>query len=145
MHDVHTERFFKPVMINNIMAVGDGPIKTITLRGSRTTGYAAIMDILNAVLTAAGFLLFLGIAKLLSTCLTLGSGASGGVFWPCMFIGAAVGAGFGSALAGIPPGLALNPVHFAVAGMAAMVGGNDRRGHHRDCRDIRDDSKTTTG
>ena len=33
MHDLHTERFFKPVMINYRMAVGDGPIKTFALRG----------------------------------------------------------------------------------------------------------------
>jgi len=33
MHDLRTERFFKPVMINNMMAVGDGPIKTFALRG----------------------------------------------------------------------------------------------------------------
>ena len=33
MHDLQTERFFKPVMINNMMAVGDGPIKTFPLRG----------------------------------------------------------------------------------------------------------------
>jgi cytochrome c peroxidase len=33
MHDLCTERFFKPVMINNMMAVGDGPIKTFALRG----------------------------------------------------------------------------------------------------------------
>ncbi|KTD50205.1 cytochrome c Hsc [Legionella quinlivanii] len=33
MHNLQTERFFKPVMINNMMAVGDGPIKTFPLRG----------------------------------------------------------------------------------------------------------------
>jgi cytochrome c peroxidase len=33
MHDLETERFFKPVMINNMMAIGDGPIKTFALRG----------------------------------------------------------------------------------------------------------------
>ena len=33
MHDLQTERFFKPVMINGMMAVGDGPIKTFALRG----------------------------------------------------------------------------------------------------------------
>ncbi len=33
MHDLQTERFFKPVMINNMMAIGDGPIKTFPLRG----------------------------------------------------------------------------------------------------------------
>jgi cytochrome c peroxidase len=33
MHDLHTERFFKPRMINNMMASADGPIKTFPLRG----------------------------------------------------------------------------------------------------------------
>jgi cytochrome c peroxidase len=33
MHNLQTERFFKPVMINNMMALGDGPIKTFPLRG----------------------------------------------------------------------------------------------------------------
>jgi cytochrome c peroxidase len=33
MHDLHLERFFKPVMINYMMAIGDGPIKTFALRG----------------------------------------------------------------------------------------------------------------
>jgi cytochrome c peroxidase len=33
MHDLKTDRFFKPVMINNMMAIGDGPIKTFALRG----------------------------------------------------------------------------------------------------------------
>src|SRR2546421_99159 len=33
MHNLQTERFFKPVMINNMMAIGDGPIKTFALRG----------------------------------------------------------------------------------------------------------------
>ena len=33
MHDLQTERFFRPVMINGMMAIGDGPIKTFALRG----------------------------------------------------------------------------------------------------------------
>jgi cytochrome c peroxidase len=33
MHNLQTERFFKPVMINNMMAIGDGSIKTFPLRG----------------------------------------------------------------------------------------------------------------
>jgi cytochrome c peroxidase len=33
MHNLQTERFFKPVLINNMMAIGDGPIKTFSLRG----------------------------------------------------------------------------------------------------------------
>ncbi|TLX53129.1 cytochrome B6 [Stutzerimonas nosocomialis] len=33
MHNLKTERFFKPQEINGRMAIGDGPIKTFTLRG----------------------------------------------------------------------------------------------------------------
>ncbi len=33
MHDLRTERFFKPQMTNGRMSVGDGPIKTFPLRG----------------------------------------------------------------------------------------------------------------
>jgi len=37
MHNLQTERFFKPVMINNMMAIGDGSIKTFPLRGIKDT------------------------------------------------------------------------------------------------------------
>jgi cytochrome c peroxidase len=33
MHDLKTERFFKPKMINGMNEVGDGSIKTFPLRG----------------------------------------------------------------------------------------------------------------
>src|SRR5713101_5856467 len=33
MHNLQAERFFKPVMVNNMMAIGDGAIKTFPLRG----------------------------------------------------------------------------------------------------------------
>jgi cytochrome c peroxidase len=33
MHDLQTERFFKPELVNNAMEVGDGKIKTFSLRG----------------------------------------------------------------------------------------------------------------
>lgn len=33
MHNLKTERFFKPRMINNHSAIGDDPIKTFPLRG----------------------------------------------------------------------------------------------------------------
>ena len=86
-------------------------------------GYATIMDILRGDLTASGFLLLLVVAKLLVTCLTLGSGASGGVFSPAMFLGAALGGCFGSTLLHVLPDLPMTPAHFAYAGMAGMVGG----------------------
>jgi cytochrome c peroxidase len=33
MHNLQTERFYKPMMINRMMASSDGPIKTFSLRG----------------------------------------------------------------------------------------------------------------
>lgn len=33
MHNLKTERFYEPVMVNGRMAAGDGPIKTFVLRG----------------------------------------------------------------------------------------------------------------
>ena len=33
MHDLKTERFYKPRLINGRMAASDGPIKTFPLRG----------------------------------------------------------------------------------------------------------------
>jgi cytochrome c peroxidase len=37
MHDLKTERFFKPVTINGIYAAGDGAIKTFVLRGIKNS------------------------------------------------------------------------------------------------------------
>jgi cytochrome c peroxidase len=33
MHDLHTERFFKQELVNEVVMAGDGPIKTFPLRG----------------------------------------------------------------------------------------------------------------
>jgi len=86
-------------------------------------GYATILDILRNDLTAPVFLLVLVGAKLLVTCLTLGSGASGGVFSPSLFLGAGLGAALGSILHHLVPGMGLTPAHFCVATMAGMVAG----------------------
>lgn len=86
-------------------------------------GYATINDILQSVLTHPSLLLLLCGAKLIATGLTLGSGASGGVFSPSIFIGATFGGMFGLVLQKVFPGLGYSPVAFAIAGMAGMIGG----------------------
>lgn len=87
-------------------------------------GYATIIDILKNLLTSPLFLLLLCVLKILSTSLTLGTGASGGVFSPALFIGATLGAAYGGVLHALCPGLHVPVVLFAVTGMAAMVGGS---------------------
>ena len=85
-------------------------------------GYAAIMDILRDVLTNPWLLLLLFGLKFVSTCLTLGSGGSGGIFSPCLFMGATMGACFGQTMVYLFPQAGVDPVAFSIAGMAAGVG-----------------------
>lgn len=86
-------------------------------------GYSTIMDILNFLLRHPWLLLILFVGKLLATGLTLGSGASGGVFSPSLFLGATVGALFGLFCHWLFPSLDQSNVViiFAIAGMAGMV------------------------
>ena len=86
-------------------------------------GYSTIFDILSGTLDGGGFLVILFVAKLLATSLTLGSGASGGVFSPSLFMGAALGAAYGVALRALFPALHVLPAAFALAGMAGVVAG----------------------
>lgn len=87
-------------------------------------GYATVMDILRGSLSSPWFLPLLAALKLLATCLSLGSGASGGVFSPALFMGAAGGAAFGHLCQVLIPGLDIVIPTFAIAGMAAAIGGS---------------------
>jgi chloride channel protein, CIC family len=87
-------------------------------------GYATIMAILQGVLSDPWFLILLTALKLLATCLSLGSGASGGVFSPALFMGATGGAAFGHLCLAVYPGLDIAIPAFAIAGMAAAVAGS---------------------
>ncbi len=70
-----------------------------------------------------GFLLILALCKTLATSVSLGSGSSGGVFSPSLFIGATLGASFASVVAMMLPGAPVSAPAFAMVGMDAMVGG----------------------
>jgi CIC family chloride channel protein len=87
-------------------------------------GYATIMDILQDSLTDPWFLLLLMVLKLLATSLSLGSGASGGVFSPALFMGACGGAAFGQVCLMLFPEMRVDIPTFAIAGMAAAIGGS---------------------
>lgn len=87
-------------------------------------GYATILDVLTQALSDPWFLIALALLKMLATCLTLGSGASGGIFSPALFMGAAVGAAFGHLAHDLFPALTMPVPAFAVAGMAAAVAGS---------------------
>jgi CIC family chloride channel protein len=86
-------------------------------------GYATIQAILAGPAPAFWLLGLLCLGKALATSLSLGSGSSGGIFSPSLFMGATLGGGFAALLnwAGLP--IALSVPAFAMVGMGAMVGG----------------------
>ncbi len=86
-------------------------------------GYSTVQEVLSGVQMPLYLLAVLFGMKLLATSLTLGSGASGGVFSPALFLGATLGCAYGAILAWGFPGLNISPPAFAVAGMAGVVGG----------------------
>lgn len=86
-------------------------------------GYSTVQAILTGALSSVPLLCGLLVLKLLVTSLTLGSGGSGGIFSPSLYLGAACGAAFGTALGHLVPSLLVSPPAFAVSGMAGMVGG----------------------
>jgi CIC family chloride channel protein len=86
-------------------------------------GYAAIQDILNGGLIVPGLLLILFICKLMATSVSLGSGSSGGIFSPSLFMGATLGGAFGALLHSAYPIAGIDVTGSAIIGMAAMVGG----------------------
>lgn len=86
-------------------------------------GYATIQATLYGQLQGGLFLLLLALAKMFATSVSLGSGSSGGVFSPSLFIGATLGAALASAFQLILPGVPVSAPAFAMVGMGAMVGG----------------------
>ncbi|HZQ36073.1 MAG TPA: chloride channel protein, partial [Dehalococcoidia bacterium] len=67
-----------------------------------------------------GLLLALPLAKLAATSITLGSGASGGVFTPSLFIGATLGGAFGAVIGRLWGGASPEPA-YALVGMGTVV------------------------
>lgn len=79
-------------------------------------------DGLNRILAGEGtlaLLLTLAFVKIFATSLSVGSGGSGGIFTPTLFIGAAIGTVLGRLLNAANPTLFPEPELFALAGMAA--------------------------
>ena len=62
-------------------------------------------------------------AKLLATSMSIGSGMSGGIFAPSLFLGAALGLATGIVADQLFPQLAISPGCYALVGMGAFVAG----------------------
>jgi chloride channel protein, CIC family len=86
-------------------------------------GYATVQAVLAGAMSSFWLLGLLSICKALATSLSLGSGSSGGIFSPSLFMGATLGGGFAALLNAVGFPVQLSVPAFAMVGMGAMVGG----------------------
>ena len=122
--DTIKEKVFKTQKIPNYMKPGIGAffVGTLALFIPQILGpgYGWIQ---LAIYCEIGLmiLLFIIIAKMIATSLTIGSGGSGGVFGPSLFIGAMIGAAFALILCFFFPLTDLDKGAFVIVGMAVFV------------------------
>lgn len=84
-------------------------------------GYDSMVDVLDGHM-AWRLMALLVVVKLLAVNLTLGSGFSGGIFAPALFLGGMLGGAFGAVLHLVFPESTGAVGAFAMVGMASMVG-----------------------
>ena len=99
----------------------------LAVPGVLGTGYGTIQDVLSpqrVLHLSLLVLLAMPLAKIVGTSLSIGSGGSGGVFGPCMVVGATAGAALWrlTDLAGAHAVVPASPALLAVVGMAACLG-----------------------
>ncbi|MBN1633412.1 MAG: chloride channel protein [Ignavibacteria bacterium] len=70
--------------------------------------------------------LILIFAKIIATSVTLGSGSSGGIFAPSLFMGAMLGSMFGGVINNFFPDISANSGAYALVAMAGLVAGTTR-------------------
>lgn len=85
-------------------------------------GYGVIQAILDGRMGTVWLLVLLFGLKLVATCISLGCGASGGIFSPSLYLGATLGGAVGALLATILPSHGISVPASAIVGMAAVVG-----------------------
>ena len=85
-------------------------------------GYGTIQLALLGKLSV-GLMAVMVLTKIVATSFTIGSGGSGGVFGPSLFIGAMLGGVVGQMGHHYFPGVVSNPAAFALVGMAAFFAG----------------------
>lgn len=110
-------------------AVGGAFVGVIILAFPQVAGggFNFIGDVMRGLMphTWLGVLFLVGVvlAKIVATAFTVGSGGSGGVFGPSLFIGGVLGAAFAGACELVFPGAVRVPEMFILVGMASFFAG----------------------
>ncbi len=123
-----TDRFFKrvPARLPVKTAVAGFLVGLIALAVPQTleTGYGWVQMVIDREFAdiALWVLLLLPFLKILTTSLTVGSGASGGLFGPGIFIGAMLGAAYWRLFKNALPGMPSDPASITIISMIALIG-----------------------
>jgi CIC family chloride channel protein len=88
-------------------------------------GYETVTQVLLEQ-TLGGILVVFLVAKILATSISIGSGGSGGIFAPSLFMGATLGGAFGNVVHSYFPQMTATPGAYALVGMGAVVAGTTR-------------------
>ncbi len=118
------EDVFEKIKINSLLkpALGGLLLGVIALFYPQVLadGYETIKLTLEGNMPLS-LLLILIVLKLLATSMTLGSGNSGGIFSPSLFMGAVAGGAYGILVNYLFPDVTATPGAYALVGMAGMV------------------------
>jgi len=120
------DRFFRPLRIHKMLkpAVGGLMLGTIAYAFPQIAagGYGWVQMALEGKMLW-WTLLLLAFLKIVGTSCTIGSGGSGGVFGPSVFIGAMLGGAFGFLGHQIAPEWVVNPNSFVLVGIGGFFAG----------------------
>ncbi|MEM6364401.1 MAG: chloride channel protein, partial [Planctomycetota bacterium] len=99
----------------------------VQMLGVLGTGYGTLQQaLIGSGDATVGILIGVGLIKMATSSLSIGSGGAGGVFGPALVIGGCLGAAFGKVAAAIAPGWVPQPEAYAVVGMAGFFAGVSR-------------------
>lgn len=96
------------------------------IHGEAVGGGFALIPIAVAGNFSIGMLLFIFIARIITTLLCFGSGAPGGIFAPMLALGTILGTAFGLSCAHFFPQYSIDAGTFAIAGMGALFAASVR-------------------
>jgi len=113
--EIKFPEYLKGIIGGLILGVG-----SLVLPQVLGVGYGAIDTALMQNITW-WLLLVLVLAKILATSITIGSGGSGGIFAPSLFMGAMAGGFFGAVIHNLFPDVTATAGAFSIVGMGAVV------------------------
>ncbi len=119
-----SEDLFDALRLNQVVkaSIGGAMIGTVGIWFPHIfgVGYEAINEALNGTMIWY-FMALLVIVKIGAVSVTIGSGGSGGIFAPSLFIGAMLGGAVGTVVHNLWPTATADPGAYALVGMGAVV------------------------